>query len=273
MRGHARRALLGLRRRREPERGPRVVGRGRIHRTESRALPGILARLRAVPVRHEPHQSSAGAPAAGRQEVWRQLPQLLAPLGSGRLLPEREQGREARDPRVPAARPPLRLVRSHCRLWPEARRSVGANQPLGSLGPGALRRDDRARLASHARDGRRHGRASDRWLDEGGDHQRRVHVLLVDALPRARPAVRGRARQQARRCRIRTLDLAGPARRGCGRRATGARARGGRGEEAGGEGSGEAVEVEEVESDEEAKGETRWTNSRSGCWRGSRWTC
>lgn len=247
------------------------MAREQLRRPEQGAPSRVLARLRAVPVRHEPHQSGAKPPAGRGQEVRRQLPKLLAPVGGRRILREREQGREAAHPRVPAARPRDGLVLRYRRQRPEARRSVGAHQPSRSLGTGALRRDDRPRVAAHARDGRRDGRAAHGRRDEGRGHERRVHRLLVDALPRGRAPIRSCAREQARRRGVRPRDLAGPARRGRGRRAAGARARRGRGEEASGEGSREAVE--EVGSDEEAKGEARWTSSRSGCWSGSRWIC
>ena len=231
-------------------RARREVERVELHWADAHQGAAWHPCLRCVRVLHLANLAGARPAAEGGQEVWRQLPQLLAPARR-RHLHQREQGREAGDPDVPSGAQDRGVVRRVGGLGAEARASVGSTQPARHRRDSAVRRHASPPASRRIRvaDRGRHDRAPHR-----GRHQRRglhgdLWVEGVADVPRPHRGLRGHSLRAARRRVVRVGDLAGPTRRGGGA-GTHRRREGGQGESCGQAGA------------EGAKGCGKWKDQR-----------
>jgi len=176
--------MLALRRRGEGgDSGPQV-DRSRLHLALSRSRPREQGDLRGL---HLPLRSAlarAWASAEGRQELGRELAELLALDGAGRErcvdLRQREQGRQAADPRRPRGAEAGAVVVRRRGLRAEARHPVGADQPGWRCRLACLRRGA-GPLPGEREPGPRDGESSDRRRDEGRDRVGRMDAAGVVA--------------------------------------------------------------------------------------------
>lgn len=212
-------ALLGLRGRLLACSPARGLAWGFVYGTDQGAGSVVAVDLRALRLPAQPQRAGSWTTAGPGEEARRQLQEPKPPLRADRRrlrrLREREQGREAGDPRLPAETEAWALVRGARRLRPEARDPMGPDQRRRVPRSDPLRRDrGRAprRLGLDPRGRDRcapHGRGH-----EGGDRQRRLRVPCVDEVQIADRNLRGAVGLATSRRLVRADHVVGPAQRG-----------------------------------------------------------